>query len=77
MMSVIAGLVLGYVLGRKLGPMNYEEINQAWDKIRTSEEVRDTVVGGRMILSEVLQEQIKKLTGRGASKPLRKSKKYA
>lgn len=77
MMSVIAGLVLGYVLGRKLGPMNYGEISQAWDKIRTSEEVRDTVVGGRMILGEVLQEQIKTLTGRESSKPTKKSKKYA
>ena len=77
MMSVIAGLVFGYVLGRKFGPMNYGEINQAWDKIRTSEEVRDTFVGGKMIARQMLQEQIKTLTGRGSSKPTRKSKKYA
>jgi hypothetical protein len=68
MMSVMVGFILGYVLGRQFGPLNYDEIHQAWDKIKSSEEVRDTVTGGTMMVSQVLQQRVKALAGQKPSK---------
>lgn len=68
MMSVVAGFVIGYVLGRRFGPLDSGQVNQAWDKIKKSEEVQDIVTGGAMMVSQVLQERVKSLASKMTSK---------
>jgi hypothetical protein len=68
MMGVIAGFVIGYVLGRRFGPLDSSEVNLAWDKIKNSDEVQDIVTGGAMMVSQVLQQRVKSLASQMTSK---------
>ena len=45
-MGAIIGFAIGYMLGIKDGKRGYDELREAWATIRTSEELRDLVVGG-------------------------------
>jgi len=44
-MDVAIGLVVGYLVGTKAGRLDFNEMRQAWDKIKRSEEAQDLVAG--------------------------------
>jgi hypothetical protein len=54
-MGTMLGLVIGYVLGTRAGEKGYDELRDAWKTIRTSEEVKDMVVGGLAVGRSLLQ----------------------
>lgn len=45
-MGVLIGMLVGYMLGTRAGPEGWEELQDAWKVIVTSEEVHDLVSGG-------------------------------
>jgi hypothetical protein len=54
-MGVIIGVVVGYAFGAHAGEKSWSDVSEAWKVIRSSEEVRDLVVGGLSVASEVLK----------------------
>jgi hypothetical protein len=44
-MDVAIGLIVGYLVGTKAGRLDFNEMRQAWDKIKRSEEAQDFVAG--------------------------------
>jgi hypothetical protein len=53
-MGTIIGVLFGYALGTRAGPDGWKELEDAWKVIRSSEEVRDLVVGGFSLAREFL-----------------------
>lgn len=68
MMSVVAGFVAGYLLANRSGRINFGELNESWEKIRTSEEVQDFVTGGTMMVRQVVKQGVKGLAGKLSGK---------
>jgi hypothetical protein len=54
-MGVIIGVVVGYAFGTRAGDKGWAETSEAWKVIRSSEEVRDLVLGGLSVASQVLK----------------------
>lgn len=44
-MDVVIGFVVGYLVSKRLGRLNFEEIGEAWEKIKNSEEAQDFLAG--------------------------------
>jgi hypothetical protein len=53
-MGVIIGVMVGYALGTRAGQDGWEEFQDSWKVIATSEEVRDLLAGGFAIARDVL-----------------------
>ena len=68
-MGAMIGLAVGYVLGTKAGQKGYEELQDAWDTISSSEEVRDMLVGGMAMARDLLRHGRALLAERLASPP--------
>jgi hypothetical protein len=70
-MGVIIGVVVGYAFGVRAGEKGWSELCEAWKVIRTSEEVRDLVLGGHSVASDVLKGSGKFVAAPGARTTLR------
>ncbi|MDX1523445.1 MAG: hypothetical protein R3264_17600 [Anaerolineae bacterium] len=55
-MGVVIGFVIGFVLGSQVGPLDLDEISQAWDEIKSSEETQALVAGGSGIVLQMFQQ---------------------
>lgn len=55
-MGVIIGFIIGYILGTRSAPLDFEEISQAWEDIRKSEEAQALVSGGADMALQVIQQ---------------------
>ena len=45
-MGAMIGFVLGYVLGTRAGEQGWNDLQESWRTISSSEEVRDILIGG-------------------------------
>lgn len=63
-MGAVIGVVIGYVLGTRAGEKGYEELRDAFNTIRSSEEVRDMVSGGLSIGRDLLRRGSEMLADR-------------
>ena len=54
-MGTMLGVVIGHVLGTRAGEKGYDELRDAWNTIRSSDEVKDMVAGGFSIARGLLQ----------------------
>ena len=66
-MGVVIGFVIGYILGTKSGPLDLDEISQAWADIRNSEEAQALVAGGADMALQMFQQSLG-IVGRAALK---------
>lgn len=56
-MGVIIGVIVGYALGSRAGSEGWSEIEEAWQTICASEEVRDFIAGGLSIARDVIERR--------------------
>jgi hypothetical protein len=54
-MGAIVGVFIGYVLGTRAGEKGWEELQEAWQTISSSEEVRDLLSGGVSIAGDLVR----------------------
>jgi hypothetical protein len=54
-MGAMVGFVLGYVLGTRAGEGGWEELQESWHTISTSEEVRALLSGSLATAQELLR----------------------
>jgi len=57
-MGVIIGFIIGFFLGTKNGPLQFDEINKAWEDIKKSEEAQAIIAGGADIALQVMRQGI-------------------
>lgn len=57
-MEVVIGFIIGYILGTQSGPLDLDEISQAWEDIRKSEEVQALIAGGADIALQVFKQEL-------------------
>jgi hypothetical protein len=74
-MGAAIGVVFGYLMGARAGEKGYEQLVDAWDTIRTSEEVRDILASGLMLARELAGRAADMLagttpTGEGVLRPV-------
>jgi hypothetical protein len=62
-MGVVIGVLVGYALGSRAGADAWPELEEAWNTIVSSEEVRDLVAGGISIAKDVLGRRAEILAG--------------
>jgi hypothetical protein len=62
-MGTIVGVVIGYVLGTRSGDKGWQELEESWKVIRSSEEVRDLLSGALSMLRDLVQRGGKILAG--------------
>jgi hypothetical protein len=62
-MGAAIGVVVGYLMGARAGEKGYEQLVDAWDTIRTSEEVRDILASGLMLARELAGRAAEMLAG--------------
>ena len=55
-MGAMVGFVLGYVLGTRAGDKGWEELQQSWRTISSSEEVRDILSGGLATARDLMRQ---------------------
>jgi hypothetical protein len=55
-MGAIVGFLLGYVLGTRAGDKGWLELQDSWETIRSSGELRDIVVGGLATGRDLLRQ---------------------
>ena len=55
-MAAMVGFVLGYVLGTRAGDKGWEELQQSWQTISSSEEVRDILSGGLATVRDLVRQ---------------------
>jgi hypothetical protein len=55
-MGAMVGFVLGYVLGTRAGDKGWEELQQSWKTISSSEEVRDILSGGLATARDLVRQ---------------------
>jgi hypothetical protein len=53
-MGALFGFVAGYIVGVRAGPQAFEELKDAWQTIRESEEVKELLAGGLAIVGDLL-----------------------
>lgn len=58
-MGVIIGVIVGFMMGSRSGDRGLEELREAWNTIRSSEEARDLAASGLSMAAGLL--------GRGGS----------
>jgi len=54
-MGTVIGFVLGYVLGTRAGDRGWEELQESWKTISSSEEVREIIAGGLATAQELIR----------------------
>lgn len=64
-MGAAIGVVVGYLMGARAGEKGYEQVIDAWETIRTSQEVRDTLASGVMVARELAGKAAEMLAGGG------------
>jgi hypothetical protein len=57
-MGVIIGFIIGYIVGTKSSPVDYEEIRRAWDEIKSSKEAQALVAGSADIALQTIQQSL-------------------
>jgi len=57
-MGVFIGFIIGYIIGTKSGPLDLDEIGQAWNEIKSSEELQAVVAGGADMALQMLKQGI-------------------
>ena len=62
-MGAAIGVVVGYLMGARAGQKGYEQLVDAWDTIRTSEEVRDILASSLMLARELAGRAAEMLAG--------------
>jgi hypothetical protein len=62
-MGVVIGVVIGYALGSRAGSDAWPELEEAWQTIVSSEEVRDLVAGGVAIARDLFERRAEFLGG--------------
>jgi hypothetical protein len=62
-MGVIIGVLVGYAMGTRAGSGGWAELEDAWQTISTSEEVRDLIEGGLSIARDVVGRRAEILAG--------------
>jgi hypothetical protein len=62
-MGVIIGVLVGYAMGTRAGSGGWAELEDAWQTISTSEEVRDLIEGGLSIAKDVVGRRAEILAG--------------
>jgi hypothetical protein len=62
-MGVIVGVLVGYALGSRAGPDAWNELEEAWHTIVTSDEVRDLVSGALAIAHDVIEKRAEIVAG--------------
>jgi hypothetical protein len=67
-MGLVIGFIIGYILGSQTGPLNLDEISQAWGDIKQSEEAQDLVSGGANMVLQMLQQTIGAFMGQAAAR---------
>jgi hypothetical protein len=53
-MGVFIGFVVGYLFGVSNGPIDLEEISEAWQEIKQSEDFQAFMAGGAMMARQAL-----------------------
>jgi hypothetical protein len=54
-MGTMVGVMVGYVMGTRAGERGLEELRDAWNSLRSSEEVRTLAAGGVSIAGSLFQ----------------------
>jgi hypothetical protein len=67
-MGAMIGFVLGYVLGTRAGDRGWEELQESWRTISSSEEVRALVTGGILTAGEVFRQAVGSMAERIGSR---------
>jgi hypothetical protein len=52
-MGAIIGFAIGYAIGTRDGQAGPDELREAWATIRTSQELRDLIVGGLAVARDM------------------------
>jgi hypothetical protein len=68
-MGTIIGFVVGYVLGTRAGSKGYEELQDSWKTISSSDEVKDMVAGGISVLRDLVKQGRARLAERLSDEP--------
>jgi hypothetical protein len=63
-MGALIGFAVGFYYGTRTGEEGLQELLEAWETIRTSEEVRDLVSGGSAALVDLVHQGREMLVGR-------------
>ncbi|MFI5040518.1 MAG: hypothetical protein ACHQNA_01495 [Acidimicrobiales bacterium] len=63
-MGAIIGFLLGYVLGTRAGDKGWLELQESWNTIRSSEEVRDIIAGGWATGRDLMRQGAGVMAGR-------------
>jgi hypothetical protein len=53
--GAVIGFVIGYVWGTMRGRQGYEELQESWKTLTTSEEMREIAAGGLAVLRDLLE----------------------
>jgi hypothetical protein len=64
-MGAAIGVVVGYLMGVRAGKQGYEELVDAWETIRTSDEVRDILASGVMLARDLVAKAAEIVAGGG------------
>jgi hypothetical protein len=62
-MGVIIGVVVGFALGSRAGSEGWTEVEEAWQTITSSEEVRDLVSGGVSLARDLVERRAEVIAG--------------
>ena len=62
-MGVIIGVMVGYALGTRAGSGGWAELEEAWETITSSEEVRDLVAGGLALARDLVERRADVIAG--------------
>ncbi len=55
-MGTMMGFLLGYYLGVKAGPKGHEGLQEAWQTITSSEELKDLLTGGFAVARDMARK---------------------
>jgi hypothetical protein len=56
-MGVVIGVLVGYVMGSRAGAESWAEIEDAWQSITSSQEVKDLVSGGLSMAKDMVNRR--------------------
>jgi hypothetical protein len=65
-MDVLVGVILGFILGSKIGPLDFDEIQEAWTDLQESEETQQIVGGMSQLFMQFLRHYVNIVMGRFA-----------
>jgi len=62
-MGVVIGVLIGYAMGSRAGAGSWVEIEEAWNSIMSSQEVKDIVSGGMSMAKDMVNRRADILIG--------------